>query len=194
MEGLKSLLKELKAVVTVEDELVFLNERYYIKAIVTLHDCETDEKIKNVAYAREEAEKRGMDGSQVTGAASSYARKYALNGLFAIDDTKDADTDENKKQQEKDNIPSKQTTQSKATNSKSTSQKPTEKKKEPTPPKTDGLKEIIAEIDGLAREKVKINVDKTKEAVESILGHGNYKKLTTVEDGEKIKENLSKIV
>lgn len=81
-------------------------QRFYIKATATLYDVEervTDdeiqiESISNTAYAREEEEKKGMDGSQITGTASSYARKYALNGLFNIDDTKDADTDEYTKQ------------------------------------------------------------------------------------------------
>ena len=72
--------------------------RYYIKATATLYDTEEEKSISNTAYAREELEKKGMDGSQITGTASSYARKYALNGLFNIDDTKDADTDEYKKQ------------------------------------------------------------------------------------------------
>ena len=62
-----------------------------MKATVTFIDAETGEKITNTAYAREEENKKGMDGSQVTGASSSYARKYALNGMFAIDDTKDSD-------------------------------------------------------------------------------------------------------
>jgi hypothetical protein len=74
--------------------MVYLGDRYYIKATATFVCIETGEKIENTAYAREEAEKKGMDGSQITGTASSYARKYALNGLLDIDDTKDADTDE----------------------------------------------------------------------------------------------------
>lgn len=76
------------------------NQRYYIKATVTLLDIEDNSTMSNTAYAREEEYKKGMDGSQITGTASSYARKYALNGLFLIDDTKDADTDEYVKQNE----------------------------------------------------------------------------------------------
>ena len=68
-----------------------VGDRFYIKATATLIDIETKEETFSVALAREEESKKGMDGSQVTGASSSYARKYALNGLFAIDDTKDAD-------------------------------------------------------------------------------------------------------
>ncbi len=92
LEALKPLLKEEKAVVIIRDEVVRIDDRYYIKAIARFVDCETGEGIENCAYAREEREKKGADTSQVTGAASSYARKYALNGLFCIDDTKDADS------------------------------------------------------------------------------------------------------
>lgn len=70
------------------------NQRYYIKATARLLDIEDNSTMENTAYAREDETKKGMDGSQITGTASSYARKYALNGLFLIDDTKDADTDE----------------------------------------------------------------------------------------------------
>ena len=93
LEAVKPLLKEQKAVLLLTDEVVQIGERYYIKANATLKDCETDEEISNEAVAREEQEKKGMDASQVTGTASSYARKYALNGLFCIDDANDADTD-----------------------------------------------------------------------------------------------------
>lgn len=96
-EGLKPLLKEVQAVVTTGDELVLIGERYYIKATATFIDTLNGEKVENTAYAREEFEKKGMDGSQITGTASSYARKYALNGLFCIDDTKDADSTDNSK-------------------------------------------------------------------------------------------------
>lgn len=77
------------------------HQRFYVKATVTLFDVETGASISTSAYAREEDTKKGMDGSQITGTASSYARKYALNGLFCIDDTKDADTDEYQKQTKK---------------------------------------------------------------------------------------------
>lgn len=97
LEAAKPLLAEVKAVVTLADEIVLIGERFYIKATATLIDAESNEPycnktIHNTAYAREEESKKGMDGSQVTGASSSYARKYALNGLFAIDDNKDSDT------------------------------------------------------------------------------------------------------
>ena len=89
-EALKPLLKEEGLLLRVSDELITIGERYYIKATAILTDG--NETIENVAYAREEETKKGMDGSQVTGASSSYARKYALNGLFLIDDVKDSDS------------------------------------------------------------------------------------------------------
>lgn len=98
LEAVKPHLAAVGATLTVSDELQYIGDRYYIKATATLYD-ESGEIIEQVnAYAREEEVKKGMDGSQITGTASSYARKYALNGLFLIDDTKDADTDEWKKQ------------------------------------------------------------------------------------------------
>lgn len=99
LEGLKPCLKEVKAAVTVTDEIVLIGERYYVKATATLFDSETGEYVSNSAYAREEDAKKGMDASQVTGSTSSYARKYALNGLFCIDDVKDADTRDNRQKE-----------------------------------------------------------------------------------------------
>lgn len=98
LEAVKPLLKSNNCVLTITDGLEQIGERYYIRAAATITDAEGDESYTNVAYAREEETKKGMDGSQITGTASSYARKYALNGLFCIDDTKDADTDEHAKQ------------------------------------------------------------------------------------------------
>ena len=122
LEAVKPICKKYGAVLVLSDEMVALGDgvsqsqiikddgteqethtiikgqRYYIKANATLIDIEKGESIYNTAYAREEESKKGMDGSQITGTASSYARKYALNGLFNIDDTKDADTDEFTKQ------------------------------------------------------------------------------------------------
>ena len=72
--------------------MVLIGDRYYIKATVKFIDAETGEMVEASAMAREEETKKGMDASQLTGSTSSYARKYALNGLFAIDDTKDSDT------------------------------------------------------------------------------------------------------
>lgn len=94
-EAAKPLLQEVKAALVVGDELVQIGDRYYIKATARFVDCESSERVENTAYAREEQEKKGMDASQVTGSTSSYARKYALNGLFCIDDVKDADNQDN---------------------------------------------------------------------------------------------------
>ncbi len=91
LEAVKPLLAEAKATLTIGDELELVGNRYYVKATVRFIDLETDAQVMNTAYAREDDTKKGMDGSQVTGASSTYARKYALNGLFCIDDTKDAD-------------------------------------------------------------------------------------------------------
>ena len=88
-------MKAVKAALVVGDELVLIGDRYYIKATARFIDCESGETVENTAYAREEQEKKGMDVSQVTGSTSSYARKYALNGLFCIDDVKDADNQNN---------------------------------------------------------------------------------------------------
>lgn len=94
-EAAKPLMNEVKAVLIVGDELVQVGDRFYVKATAKFIDCESLEELTNTAYAREEAEKKGMDASQVTGSTSSYARKYALNGLFCIDDVKDADSQDN---------------------------------------------------------------------------------------------------
>lgn len=103
LEAVKPLLKENKLALQISDEIVPLGDRYYVRATATLVDVENPNEeiksIKNVGYAREEENKKGMDASQVTGATSSYARKYALNGLFCIDDTKDPDTNEYQNQQ-----------------------------------------------------------------------------------------------
>lgn len=92
LEAVKPLLKKHDAQLTISDELVEVGNRYYIKATATIKDQGSAESV--TAYAREAETKKGMDESQITGTASSYARKYALNGLFLIDDTKDADTDD----------------------------------------------------------------------------------------------------
>lgn len=94
LEAVKPLLKREGCILLLSDEVVNIGERYYVKATATLQ--KDDKEISVTAYARESAEKKGMDSSQVTGSTSSYARKYALNGLFAIDDGKDADSDDNR--------------------------------------------------------------------------------------------------
>lgn len=92
LEAVKPILNETGCTLTLSDEIVLIGERHYVKSTAWLKGEGVNEV--TTAFAREDNEKKGMDGAQVTGTASSYARKYALNGLFCIDDTKDADTDE----------------------------------------------------------------------------------------------------
>lgn len=92
LEAVKPILRETGCTLTISDEIVLIGDRYYIKATAHLKGEDTNEVV--TAYAREAVTKSGMDDSQITGSTSSYARKYALNGLFCIDDNKDADTDE----------------------------------------------------------------------------------------------------
>ena len=90
-EAVKPILLEHNLAMFIGDSVELIGDRYYIKATVTVVDTETGETVQNSALAREEENKKGMDSSQVTGSTSSYARKYALNGMFLIDDTKDSD-------------------------------------------------------------------------------------------------------
>ena len=90
-EAVKPILLEHNLAMFIGDSVELIGDRYYIKATVTVVDTETGETLTNSALAREEENKKGMDSSQVTGSTSSYARKYALNGMFLIDDTKDSD-------------------------------------------------------------------------------------------------------
>lgn len=99
-EAVKPLEAKYNVVLFLSDEPTVIGGRNYIKATATFIDIETGETVQNTGFAREEESKKGMDASQVTGTASSYARKYALNGMFLIDDTKDADTDEYRAQQQ----------------------------------------------------------------------------------------------
>jgi hypothetical protein len=98
VEAVKPLLNEQGLILTMSDEVVGVADRVYIKATCKVIDVANGDVIETSALARESLTKKGMDDSQITGTASSYARKYALNGLFAIDDTKDADTDQYKQQ------------------------------------------------------------------------------------------------
>jgi hypothetical protein len=100
LEAVKPLCKKYGLALTLSDDVLECGGRIYIRAKATLTDVDDRVQISNTALARESADKKGMDESQITGTASSYARKYALNGLFCIDDTKDADTDEYKRQSE----------------------------------------------------------------------------------------------
>lgn len=109
LEAVKPICHKNRTSLTLDDELVLLGDRYYIRAVAKLYDWDSEITITTSALARETSSKKGMDESQITGSASSYARKYALNGLFNIDDTKDMDTNElseetkNRKQQSSKN-------------------------------------------------------------------------------------------
>ena len=91
LEAVKPLLHDKGLVQTISDEIISVGDRIYVKSTVTLYDAESDESLSASALAREDETKKGMDSSQITGSTSSYARKYALNGMYAIDDTKDSD-------------------------------------------------------------------------------------------------------
>lgn len=116
LEGVKPLLKEHNLALLIADEIVQIGERYYVKATAKITDGR--EIVSATAYAREPDTKKGMDESQITGATSSYARKYALNALLCIDDTKDADTMDNSKkpaQQTQETVYNWQTLKARAT-------------------------------------------------------------------------------
>ena len=95
LKAVKPILSKVGMTLTISDEITQVADRIYVTATAMLTDIETGQAIEAVASARESLDKKGMDSAQITGAASSYARKYCLNGLFCIDDTKDADTMDN---------------------------------------------------------------------------------------------------
>ena len=101
LEGLKPLLKETETIIKIDDEIIMIGDRYYVKATVSLSDGVDGVQVS--AFAREGEDRKGMDDSQVTGSTSSYARKYACNGLFAIDDTADADSMDNSDSKNQEN-------------------------------------------------------------------------------------------
>lgn len=101
LEAVKPLLLNSGLTLTISDDIIMVGSRVYVKATATLSEGREDNAIKVSAFARESETKKGMDDSQITGSASSYARKYALNGLFLIDDTKDADSMDNSTESKK---------------------------------------------------------------------------------------------
>lgn len=132
LEAVKPLLAKYECVLTISDSIEAVGGRYYVKALARITDGK--DSIEVTAYAREAETKKGMDDSQITGSTSSYARKYALNGLFAIDDTKDADTDE----------------YTKKVNTASTS-KPTENKPVEKPIEQEEPKKIVIRVNGATK-------------------------------------------
>lgn len=133
LEAVKPLLYEHGCTMTLTDDIVHIGDRYYVKATATISNGTESETV--TAYAREDDTKKGNDSAQITGACSSYARKYALNGLYLIDDTKDADTDEYTER---------------------TRDKEENQKKEPPKPVAEDLKAIAPDLDAPA-PKAKIN-------------------------------------
>lgn len=110
LEAVKPLLKDEGLLISMSDSVVLIGDRFYVKSIASITDGEHTHSVE--ALAREEETKKGMDGSQITGASSSYARKYALNGLFAIDDTADSDhTNDGQQEQKRSNTGASQQTQ-----------------------------------------------------------------------------------
>lgn len=93
LEAVKPFETKYNVAFTITDEVIGILDRVYVKAIASIMDVETEDEICSVGYAREAPTKKGMDDSQITGSASSYARKYALSGLLLLDDTKDADSE-----------------------------------------------------------------------------------------------------
>jgi hypothetical protein len=110
VESVKPLLKQNGLLLNLTDTIEQIGDRFYVKATAIIIDTADGNMISVEAYAREEESKKGMDGSQVTGASSSYARKYALNGIFAIDDTKDSDSTNTGDEQPRQEQPKKQLT------------------------------------------------------------------------------------
>lgn len=126
LEAVKPLCEKHNLLLTLSDEIVMVGQRYYVKATALLIDLDVENStFERVAYAREEENKKGMDASQVTGATSSYARKYVLNAMFCIDDTKDADTDAYQKQNKVENKPASKPTYANKTQKPQTQQVPT---------------------------------------------------------------------
>lgn len=171
MDGVKPLNAEQGLMLTLSDEPVLIGDWHYIKATATITDGKEDVTV--TAYARESQTKKGMDDSQITGTASSYARKYALNGLYLIDDTKDADTDEYQKQQrgQHNNNRSQQSAPKKATNK-----------------EIGELKEVIGVFVELMKKKGK---DVTPEQVRDQLGITDFTKLNQI-DVQSAKERIRK--
>jgi len=149
LEAVKPLLEDTNSLLCIEDEVVNSGDRYYVKATATLYDVDSETSVSVSAFAREEESKKGMDGSQITGASSSYARKYALNGLFCLDDTKDADDPK----------------QSNGNGNSKTEEKPQQAKENP---KTKLYREIVAlakeigETEGDVKARIKEQYGKTK--------------------------------
>lgn len=164
LEALKPLLKERGLSISLSDEVVNIGTHNYIVATATISDGK--DRVLAQAFAREAEEKKGMDAAQITGAASSYARKYALNGLLAIDDTKDADGQDNSK--------------------------PTPKKAVPAmPPTNDGKvrSSQLKQLDDLLEQKG-VDKDKRRVVIEGIIGQGKSARDLTFLEAVKLIDDI----
>lgn len=177
LEGVKPLLAKNKATLTISDEIVPVGDRIYVKATATFTDIETGEIVTNSAFAREAAEKRGMDESQVTGATSSYARKYCLNGLLCIDDTKDADTDENKNERT-----SRASKEEKKSAEKTDEEKNEEMKKSVNPDLLPNAKRTPEE----RAQKIKAEIARTKQDENKMLKNAGVEKWEDISDAKYV--------
>lgn len=192
LEAVKPLLKDVGAAITLSDTVENIGDRNYIKATATFvdtDDCETREAIGITAYAREDENKKGMDLCQLTGSTSSYARKYALNGLFAIDDTKDSDaTNEREVVREVKGYPTTPDTYTTTPN--------TPFQAKPFAEKSAFISEAQAKrIFGIAKNGKEKLTDDDKETVRLILGKYGYTdtKLVKWTDYEKICKEIADI-
>ena len=169
LEALKPLLKEHKMTISISDQIKLIGDRYYVEATARVIDYENDSTHFVTSYAREASNKKGMDDSQITGAASSYARKYALNGLFAIDDAKDADSTND---------------HGKGNNaSRKQKKKPSSKSKKPSKKKGSGdkaTKNQLKAIYAIANDKA-VDIDIVKEYMSLKLNRESSKDLTKTE-------------
>lgn len=104
LEQARPLCNDNGLVIKLTDKIINIESRFYVEATAAVIDVDSGEVFSTTAYAREDEQKKGMDASQVTGASSSYARKYALSGLFSLDDTKDADTMDNTNSEDKNTV------------------------------------------------------------------------------------------
>ena len=172
VEGVKPLLNENGLILTMSDEIVSVADRVYVKATCKVTDIATGDSVETTAMARDPMEKKGMDSAQVTGTSSSYARKYALNGLFAIDDTKDADTNEYR-----------QTAQNAPQQAKQS--KPSNYTKAPAKPPVNGAQDAmrVKAMQDLTKEMHRIGCtgDETKALAAVHFGKTSTKEMTTNE-------------
>lgn len=180
LEAVKPLCKKQNVVLFLKDKINFVEGRFYVEATATLVNVEKpEETIEVTANAREEAEKKGMDGSQVTGASSSYARKYALNGLFDIDDTKDADTNEYKNTTSQgDKKTSQKTTQKPVQNKQQEVVNKIQQEKQKITPET--IKQIEALAQQFADEKDR-NIEDVYKALQEKFKYKDIKEITNAD-------------